>query len=100
MPASSIPPEIWLEIFKNTDYGDPGRLALVNRSFCDLARVLLFQRISFVPYWTDHDDRAYPLAFAADKIARHKQRIEFLLRPEIQPLVQSINIMLGPVWIG
>lgn len=72
--TSRLPTELWDLVLKSLPSADQRFCLSVSRLFCDLARPLLFSRLTIhFGLWTAHNNRNYP-ASEARLIERHDLR--------------------------
>ncbi|KAJ7061826.1 hypothetical protein C8F01DRAFT_1138449 [Mycena amicta] len=97
-PNDRVPPELWIETFKDADlsFDDLQALCLTNRSFVHLARPLLFSHFRFRAYVSEPDanipgELVLQLPNAR-LVQRNLERLEFWLSDTIAPLVRTCEI--------
>ncbi|KAJ7061856.1 hypothetical protein C8F01DRAFT_1369299 [Mycena amicta] len=94
-PNDRVPPELWIETFKDPDLScdDLQALCLTNRSFAHLARPFLFSDFRFRAYVAEsHAGELVLLLPNAKVVRRNLQRLEFWLSDTIAPLVRTCEI--------
>ncbi|KAJ7200813.1 hypothetical protein GGX14DRAFT_466169, partial [Mycena pura] len=87
---NSVPPEIWLEVFKHAPNKALLSLSLTSQSFRHLSRPLLFSHFHFHPYAIGPGDGI--LLPSSLKVENAKERLDFWCSEQIAPLVRSCNI--------
>ncbi|KAJ7061643.1 hypothetical protein C8F01DRAFT_1369148 [Mycena amicta] len=92
MQASSTPPELWLEIFKNLPKASLSSAYKTSRTFSRLARPLLFAAVIFPVYGFDAWQSEELFLPARKELQNFLDRLQFLTSDEIAPLVRSCRI--------
>lgn len=89
--SSSLPPELWLNIFPTVPLSTLPSLTLTSRRFRDLAQPLLFSRITVSPFTATlfpHSARPH----TRSTFSHAQERLEFLSGENIRASIKEVNV--------